>query len=80
MYDCIVYLRKELTTDSVALKYAPKQAKKWYDVQSYKDSEATQKGMARWPFDYKSKPTRRNKFVTLGCVRHRIVWLADATE
>lgn len=74
----ITYLRLEPTTDSVTAQYAPGLMGKVFDVQSYRDPEAKEKGMGRWPWHYKkSKPTRRNRYITLGCMRHRIVWLPD---
>ena len=75
----VTYLRREPTTDAVTHKYAPALVGKVKDVQSYRDPEAKEKGMARWPWHYtKSKPTRRNKWIVLACVKHRIVWLPDA--
>lgn len=75
----VTFLRRERTTDEVTKKYAPQLAAKVFDVQSYRDENATEKGMARWPWHYqKSKPTRRNRYVVLGCMKHRIVWLPDA--
>jgi hypothetical protein len=78
MLNAVTYLRREPTTDETTHKYAPHLLSKAQDVQSYCDPEAKEKGMARWPWHYsKSKPTRRNRYVTLGCVRHRVVWLPD---
>lgn len=81
----VTYLRREPTTDATTLTLVargvfPPSTLKRLDVQSYRDPDAREKGMARWPWDYaKSKPTRRNRWVTLGCMRHRIVWLPDLT-
>ena len=74
----VTYLRREPTTDQVTAQYAPHLLGRVFDVQSYSDSAAANKGMARWPWHYrKSRPTRRNRYVTLGGMMHRIVWLPD---
>jgi hypothetical protein len=77
-----VYARKEPTTDSATqdmLKSSPElfNAKTMQDVQVYHDRECTQK-YARWPWHYSSKPTKRNKAVTINCFRYRLVWVTPA--
>jgi len=74
-----VYLRKEPTTDDVSRKMFPKESKSWKDVQAYHDKECT-KPFGRFMHYYKSKPDRRNKYVTLNCFRYNAVWLPDLEE
>lgn len=64
-----VYARKEPTTDSLV---DPSEQR--MDVQIYKDKEATRK-FARFPWYYSSKPTKRNKYVTLNCYKWRLQWI-----
>ena len=71
-----IYCRKEPTTDSVALKYAPDKAPKLRDVVAYADRKATVI-KAVWPYYYSNKPTRRNKTAMLNCYRWNVVWLKD---
>lgn len=76
-----VYARHEPTTDRATadmLKVSPQleNCKQQQDVQVYIDQEAKQPH-ARWPWYYSSKPTRRNKYVTINCHRYRLEWLND---
>ncbi len=43
------------------------------DVQIYHDKECTQK-FALFQSHFSSKPTRRNKYVTLNCYRYNLEW------
>jgi hypothetical protein len=67
-----VYARKEPTTDVTTLKYDLKQ--KHFDVQIYKDEKATVP-YARFPWHYKSIPTKRNKTITVNCFKWKLEWI-----
>lgn len=72
-----LYLRREPTTDSLLLAYAP-----WLprgalrDVVAYRDPGCSRPA-ARWSWFYRSRPTRAWRRVTLNCCRWRAIWLAD---
>lgn len=67
-----IYARKEPSTDEILLKYAPNQ--KEFDVAIYSDKLAQHKKcVIRW--DLSSKPTRRNKWLTINCFRYRLEWI-----
>lgn len=72
-----IYLRKERTTEPHTLRQPAPLAPSQRDVVAYLDPEATKRA-GRWPWFYSSKPTRRNKRITLNCVTRPVVWLADA--
>lgn len=68
-----VYARKEPTTDETTLKYDKKQ--RYFDIQIYKDKAATEK-FARFPWYYtKSKPTKKNKYLTINCFKYLLEWI-----
>lgn len=46
------------------------------DVYVYKDLEGT-KAIGRYPWHYKSKPTRRNSTIIFNCVEREVCWLPD---
>jgi hypothetical protein len=71
-----VYARHEATTDPVAIKYLDRKTlSTCKDVAIYHD-RACHRFYATFPFFYfKSKPTRRNRYVTLNCFRYRLVWI-----
>jgi len=73
-----VYARHERTTESHYLKYVPEKQlneKNFQDVVFYRDKECTQ-FYCRIPAGYtQSKPTRRNKYIVLNCVRYNLVWV-----
>jgi len=57
-----VYARKEPADDG---------AKGKYDVQVYR---LNGEPFGRFPWFYKTKPTRRNKYVTLNCYKWGLLW------
>ncbi len=75
-----VYARKEPTTDSATLDMIKAAGgvlgavSKKQDVQVYKD-KAAKHPLARFPWYYSNKPTRRNRYVTVNCVVYNLVWL-----
>ena len=71
-----VYARYEQTTDSVAIRYLDaKTLATCKDVVVYHDQQC-RSFFATFPWHYfKSKPTKRNRYVTLNCFRYRLVWL-----
>lgn len=69
-----LYLRRELTTDSLLREFCP--AARRFDVVAYADSACTQR-RARWPWHYSRKPDRRFRRVMLNCFTWRAVWLPD---
>lgn len=72
-----VYAKLEPTTDEVTLKYFPETDKK--DVQIYRD-EACTDPFARFPWHYSSRPTLRNKYVTLNCYRWKLQWIKEVSH
>lgn len=58
-----VYAVKESAADGT---------KNRFDVQIYRDNGLP---FGRFPWHYKRKPTKRNKYVTLNCYKWRIVWV-----
>lgn len=69
-----LYARKEPSTDEILLKYAPNA--KRFDVVIYSDNFAqNKKCVYRW--DLSSKPTRRNKYVTINCYKCKLEWLTE---
>jgi hypothetical protein len=62
---CVLYLRKEANDEG------------WKVVVYYKDPAATDRVALSWGVD---RPTRRNKWVMLNCVRYRACWLPDLPE
>ncbi len=74
--DFTVYARHEPTDDSVAIQHLdPKTLATCKDVVIYHDRNCSSR-YARFPWFYNlSKPTRRNRFVTLNCFRYRLVWI-----
>lgn len=69
-----VFARQEPTTDRVVLTHAPDFAKSARDVQVYKD-EACTVPFCRFGWDSASRPTKRNKRVTINCWFWSLVWL-----
>ena len=70
-----IYLRKERTTCPHTLAQPAPLAPSQRDVVAYSSSGEQ---IARWPWPYSNKPTRRNKRVMLNCVSRPVVWLPDA--
>ena len=75
-----VYARREVTTDSATKDMyqamgKPHLARQHWDVQIYRDPEATLP-FARFPWHFSNCPDRRYKEVTLNCYRWRLCWLA----
>jgi len=68
-----VYAKREPTTDSVLKMYGGK-SNGVYDVVVYKDKQCSNV-FARIPWHYTSKPTRRNKYITLNCYKWRLEWV-----
>jgi len=68
-----VYARRENTTE---LPHANPREIVLKDVQVYSDRKC-KKPKARFMWYMSSKPTRRNKFVTINCYRWRLIWLRD---
>jgi hypothetical protein len=78
-----LYLRREPTTDSVllahllTLPHVKLDRPYWMDVRAYYD-RACKSPAGCWPWHYdQSKPTRRNRWTMLNCVRYAVVWLPD---
>lgn len=80
----MIYLRREPTTDEVALKNCqPKDLAKMLDVVFY--SYVTVKNgvqepggvLARHPWFYSGRPRRGCRTVVLNCHRHDCEWLPD---
>jgi hypothetical protein len=71
-----LYLRKERTVCQRALAQPVPLAPSQRDVVAYADPAGAP--VARWPWHYSSKPTRRNKRVTLNCTARPVIWLSDA--
>jgi len=75
-----IYARKEPTDDpekdNKAYPLSSAIIAKKKDVQLYYDQETT-KPAGRYPWHYKSKPTRRNKRISLDYGKHDLVWLPD---
>lgn len=73
-----MYARKEQTTDKTTLD----KVKDGKDLANCKDvviynTTNTVEPIARYPWFYSNKPTRRNKWVTINCVKYRLEWLPD---
>jgi hypothetical protein len=67
------YARREPTTDRMI------ECKGKRDVVVYRDCECTF-FMARFPWYYGSKPTKRNRYTVLNCFRYRLEWMEDKHE
>ena len=79
IFPLTVYVRRERTTDSVALQHltsAQLETRSHRDWVFYHDAEATS-SYCRIPWYYSTGPTKRNKWQTLNCYRYRLVWLPD---
>jgi hypothetical protein len=72
--DGIRYARREVTTDDTILKYDPAPARRKCDVVVYADLGCTEP-VARFPW-HQTKPTRRQKRITLNSAAYPLVWLA----
>jgi hypothetical protein len=72
----IVYARHEPTDDSVAIQHLDaKTLAMCKDVIIYHDRKC-RRFYANFPWFYNpSKPTRRNRYVTINCFRYRLVWV-----
>ena len=74
-----VYVRLEPTTDSATAAMVradrrwanPKQQR---DAVIYRDRQCRQ-FFCRIPWHYSTRPTRRNKYITLNCYRWRLIWV-----
>lgn len=66
-----LFVKKEPTTDSVAIQYGVKGKQ---DAVIYSDRECT-KLAARWPWHYSNCPRRGQKRVMLNCCQWNMVWL-----
>lgn len=76
-----LYLRKEQTTDPIQhnayFQWAKNELKNLLnknDIVAYGD-ESCQNVLARWMWFNESKPTRRNKFLTIAGYKYSIVWV-----
>lgn len=75
-----VYARKEPTTDSSTMDMIKAAGgvlgvlSKKQDVQVYKDRKA-KLPLARYPWYYRHRPTKRNKQIVVNCVIYKLVWL-----
>lgn len=75
-----LYLRREPTTAASVLRFPAATRAKLLDVVAYTSPKNADKGAikARWPYyATATKPTRRNKRVTLNCFTWAAVWLPD---
>ena len=73
-----VYARLEPTTDSTTATMIDANSrwanpKQQQDVVIYSDRKCRQ-FYCRIPWHYSTRPTRRNKYITLNCYRWRLVW------
>lgn len=66
-----VYVRREPTTDSVALALGVRRKQ---DTVFYRDPQATEV-MARKPWYQSEHPRKNSKQVTLNCYRWAVQWL-----
>jgi len=71
-----LYLRKERTLCARTLAQPASLAASQRDVVARTSPDG--EPVARWPWHYASKPTRRNRRVTLNCVTRPVIWLPDA--
>lgn len=71
-----VYARYEPTTDRATLNnFEADSIKRCLDVVIYHDAACTA-FYCRIPWHYtKSKPTKRNKYITLNCYRYKLQWV-----
>ena len=71
-----VYARHEPTNDSVSIQYLDaKTLATCKDVIIYHDRHC-RRFYANFPWFYKSsKPTHRNRYVTINCFRYKLVWV-----
>jgi len=71
-----VYARQEPTDDSIAIKYLDtKTLATCKDVIIYHDRKC-KRFYANFPWFYNlSKPTRRNRYITINCFRYNLVWV-----
>ena len=69
-----LYARREPTTDSVLLKYAPQVRK--LDVVIYNDENGTTP-KARFSWWHSGKPHKGSKVITLNCWRWALKWLPE---
>lgn len=70
-----IYARKECARDLRLQNLPASPAQR--DVQLYRDAAASIPA-GRFPWHHvMSKPTRRNRYVVLNCVRYRLAWLPD---
>lgn len=67
-----LYAKAVPTDDWILLGFVPNTKKK--DVQIYKDKKGTNPfvKIAWW---HKSKPTKRNKYITLNCFKYNLTWI-----
>ena len=76
-----VYARLEPTTDSATAAMI-RSNPRWANPQRHRDvviyhDKGCRRFYCRFPWHYdQSKPTRRNKYVTVNCYRYALVWLA----
>jgi len=71
-----LYLRKERTTCPHTLAQPAPLAPSQRDVVARTSPDG--EPVARWPWHYSGKPTRRNRRVTLNCAVQPVIWLPDA--
>lgn len=70
-----LYLRREPSTDPILRDhFTAHERMKKADVVAYSDPRAC-KVKARWMWHQPSRPTRRNKRVTLNCYQWEVIWL-----
>lgn len=78
-----LYLRREPSRDPYLLRLSAAKRRKLLDVVGYRTKEqvATDSApVARWLWHHtSSKPTRRNKHVTVNCYQWKAIWLPDAS-
>jgi len=72
-----LYLRRERTTESVAVAFytdSTLNKTRFQDVVAYAD-EACTKFIARWPWHYSRKPRKNSRRVMLDCYWWKPVWV-----
>ena len=73
-----VYVRLEPTTDSATAALI-RSNPDWANPQQQRDAviyrdQACRQFFCRIPWHYSTRPTRRNKYITLNCFRWRLIW------
>lgn len=68
-----IYLKNVPTNDELRLQFAEIADKQ--DVAVYKKPNHSEEWV-RYPWHFKSKPTKRNKYLTLNCFKYLVKWVS----